>query len=63
MIYALTPGAVARTLGLAARLLPGPVGPEGDEPRSGRDSASRWAPSIATTLGDRAAALNNEVAG
>ena len=53
---ALTAGAAA----LAARLLPGPTGPEGDEPRRGRESESAWAPSIATTLSDKAAVLNNE---
>jgi NAD(P)-dependent dehydrogenase (short-subunit alcohol dehydrogenase family) len=54
------PGCVARMMMLAARLLPGPAGPEGNHPRRGRDSESAWAPSVATTLGDRAAVLNNE---
>jgi NAD(P)-dependent dehydrogenase (short-subunit alcohol dehydrogenase family) len=58
---ALSPGMVARATELTVRLLPGPAGPEGDIPRRGRDSESRWAPSAATTLTDRAAILNNEV--
>ena len=55
------PAAVARMMNVAVRLLPGPVGPEGDRIRRGRESESRWAPSVATTLSDRAAVLNNEV--
>ena len=54
------PSAVARIMMIAARLLPGPGGPEGDRPKRGRESESPWAPSLATTLSDRAAVLNNE---
>ncbi|HSK10785.1 MAG TPA: SDR family oxidoreductase [Vicinamibacterales bacterium] len=61
MLNELTPNLVARLAALAAVLLPGPAGPGGDIPRPGRQSESRWAPSFATTLGDRAATLNNEV--
>lgn len=60
MLNELAPSLVARITALAARLLPGPAGPEGNESRRGRDSESAWAPSIATTLTDRAAVLNNE---
>ena len=60
MLGELAPGCVARMTALATRLLPGPAGPEGDEVRLGRESESRWAPSIATRLTDRAAVLNNE---
>jgi hypothetical protein len=41
-------------------LLPGPAGPEGDEARPGRESRSEWAPSVLTTLTERAAQQNNE---
>ena len=58
---ALAPALVARMMEMATRLLPGPGGPEGDQSRRGRDSESRWAPSVATTLTDRAAILNNEL--
>jgi NAD(P)-dependent dehydrogenase (short-subunit alcohol dehydrogenase family) len=60
IVNALTPGSVARAMMIAAKLLPGPAGPEGDRPRRGRESESSWAPSLATTLTDRAAVLNNE---
>ncbi|HEX5475474.1 MAG TPA: SDR family oxidoreductase [Vicinamibacterales bacterium] len=56
---AVAPGAVARAMMLATRLLPGPSA-AGDEIRKGRDSRSRWAPSIVTALGNRAARANNE---
>lgn len=61
MLNELAPAFVARATALAASLLPGPAGPIGDETRRGRESQSNWAPSFATTLGDRAAVLNNEV--
>jgi NAD(P)-dependent dehydrogenase (short-subunit alcohol dehydrogenase family) len=61
MLNELAPHAVATMMSAAARVLPGAVGPEGDRPRRGRESESRWAPSFATTLSDRAAVLNNEV--
>lgn len=57
----LAPRAVARLTMLANRLLPGPNGSEGDQHRKGRESTSRWAPSAATILTDRAAVANNEV--
>jgi NAD(P)-dependent dehydrogenase (short-subunit alcohol dehydrogenase family) len=44
----------------ATRLLPRPAGPEGDRHRKGRESQSKWAPSPATVLTDRAAVANNE---
>jgi NAD(P)-dependent dehydrogenase (short-subunit alcohol dehydrogenase family) len=58
---ALAPGALAGATMAAARVLPGPNGSEGDRPKPGRDSQSRWAPSMATALSDRAAAVNNEI--
>ena len=60
MLNELAPAAVARFMMLVAKLLPGPVGPEGDRAKRGRESESAWAPSVATTLTDRAAVLNNE---
>jgi NAD(P)-dependent dehydrogenase (short-subunit alcohol dehydrogenase family) len=56
----LAPGLVARMMMVGNRLLPGPGGAAGDRHRKGRDSASRWAPSAATILTDRAAEANNE---
>ena len=60
-INGLAPSAVARAMMLVNRMLPGPTGPEGDRLRRGRESESRWVPSVATTLTDKAAVLNNEV--
>jgi NAD(P)-dependent dehydrogenase (short-subunit alcohol dehydrogenase family) len=57
----LVPGAVAHLLALANRVLPGPTDSAGDRHRRGRDSQSRWAPSAATALNDRAAVSNNQV--
>ncbi|HET9262385.1 MAG TPA: SDR family oxidoreductase [Vicinamibacterales bacterium] len=58
---ALSPAATASTMMAAARLLPGPTNSEGDRLKSGRESESRWAPSLATTLSDKAAAANNQI--
>jgi NAD(P)-dependent dehydrogenase (short-subunit alcohol dehydrogenase family) len=58
---AIAPAAVARLINLGTRLLPGPAGREGNVARRGRDSESRFAPSAATTLTERAAVLNNEL--
>jgi NAD(P)-dependent dehydrogenase (short-subunit alcohol dehydrogenase family) len=56
----LAPALSARVMMLADRMLPGPGGARGDRHRKGRDSASKWAPSAATILTDRAAEANNE---
>jgi NAD(P)-dependent dehydrogenase (short-subunit alcohol dehydrogenase family) len=56
----LAPTAMARLMALTTRLLPGADGPDGNRAQRGRESESRWAPSLATTLTDRAAVLNNE---
>jgi NAD(P)-dependent dehydrogenase (short-subunit alcohol dehydrogenase family) len=61
MANAVAPGAVARAMAIVSRLLPPPTGMSGDVMRKGRESESRWAPSIATRLSDRAAVANNEV--
>jgi NAD(P)-dependent dehydrogenase (short-subunit alcohol dehydrogenase family) len=57
----LVPSAIARAMMLANRLLPGPNGVNGDRRKRGGDSTSKWAPSAATALSDRAAVMNNEV--
>ena len=61
MANELAPATVARLMMVASKMLPGPAGPEGDQLRRGRESESKWAPSFATTLSDRAAVVNNEV--
>jgi len=58
---AVMPESIALILGLANRVLPGATGEAGDHARSGWQSQSKWAPSLATRLSDRAAAQNNEV--
>ena len=60
LLNEVAPAAVAKMMALVARLLPGPAGPAGDRPKRGRESESKWAPSAATTLSDRAAVMNNE---
>jgi NAD(P)-dependent dehydrogenase (short-subunit alcohol dehydrogenase family) len=62
---ALFPRLTADVMALVARLLPGPSphGEQGDEPRSGWDSGSRWAPSLLTYRSDVAVARNNEMRG
>jgi NAD(P)-dependent dehydrogenase (short-subunit alcohol dehydrogenase family) len=57
----LAPGVVARLLALANKVLPGAAGSRGDRYRLGRESESKWAPSTATTLSDRAAVVNNQI--
>ncbi|HEY0510676.1 MAG TPA: SDR family oxidoreductase [Thermoanaerobaculia bacterium] len=59
----LAPNATARLLELAARMLPGPSGADGQEARPGWQSTSRWAPSLLTRLADEAAVENNELRG
>ena len=55
------PRFVARAIAVANRLLPGPNGAEGDRRKRGSESTSKWAPSAATVLTDRAALANNEM--
>ena len=57
----LAPAGFAAAMMAAARVLPGPNGLDGDRPKKGYESESKWAPSVATTLGDRAALNNNEI--
>jgi NAD(P)-dependent dehydrogenase (short-subunit alcohol dehydrogenase family) len=57
----LLPSAVARAMMVANRFLPGPNGVNGDQGKRGGESTSKWAPSAATALSDRAAVMNNEV--
>jgi NAD(P)-dependent dehydrogenase (short-subunit alcohol dehydrogenase family) len=58
---ALLPGVVAKTMAVTNRILPGPVGPEGNVERRGYESRPRWMPSLVTRLADRAAEKNNEL--
>ena len=60
---ALAPNLTARLMELAARLLPGPAGEDGQEARPGWQTPSRWAPSALTRLADEAAVENNELRG
>lgn len=61
VLNAVAPSFLAHMTAIAARVLPGPAGADGDSPKRGRESESKWAPSLATTLTDRAAVLNNEM--
>jgi NAD(P)-dependent dehydrogenase (short-subunit alcohol dehydrogenase family) len=62
---ALFPGLMADLMALVARVLPGPnpSGEQGDQPRTGWESRSRWAPSVLTYWSDRAIERNNELRG
>jgi len=57
----LTPSAIARAMIVANRFLPGPNDDGGDRRKRGSESTSKWAPSAATVLTDKAAVVNNEV--
>jgi NAD(P)-dependent dehydrogenase (short-subunit alcohol dehydrogenase family) len=57
----LAPSAVARAMIVANRFLPGPNGVNGDQGKRGGESTSKWAPSAATVLTDKAAVMNNEL--
>ena len=59
----LAPSFYAEINSWVARRLPGPIGPEGDLRKRGRDSSSILAPSILTRLADRATRRNNELIG
>lgn len=60
---ALLPGPTASALALFNRLLPGPTDERGDESRTGWESRSRWAPSVATRSADRETVQNNGLRG
>lgn len=55
----LAPGLGIGLMELAERVLPGPGG-IGRQHRRGKESESRWSPSVLTTLTERAAGKNNE---
>lgn len=61
MLHGAFPGLAADLLSMVNRLLPAPGG-IGREVRTGKESTSRLSPSLLTTLNERAAAENNEVA-
>ena len=54
------PRAVAQAMMLANRVLPGPNLDSGERSQTGAESTSKWAPSAATVLTDKAAVVNNE---
>jgi NAD(P)-dependent dehydrogenase (short-subunit alcohol dehydrogenase family) len=60
-LYALFPGLSATVLGWVNRLLPG-TGGIGSDRAFGKDSHSSWSPSLLTSLSDKAARENNEIA-
>jgi NAD(P)-dependent dehydrogenase (short-subunit alcohol dehydrogenase family) len=62
-IEGVAPNLTADLAAAAARLLPAAEGRDsiGTAMREGRDSASRWSPTAATLLGERAAVRNNEL--
>ncbi len=57
---ALFPEVTAKLLEVTNRLLPGTNRDNGDTAKTGRDVRSSWAPSLLTTLSDRAAKRHNE---
>jgi hypothetical protein len=59
-LFAIAPGFGQRVLTMINRWMPA-AGGIGAQTRAGRDSTSAIAPSKLTTLGDRAAARNNEL--
>jgi hypothetical protein len=58
---AAAPNVVARAMTVANAALPDATDADGDTPRSGWQSTSRWAPSVLTRLTERAAQQNNEL--
>ena len=58
---AFMPGIVANAMMLANEMLPGVNEQTGDQGKRGAESTSKWAPSAATALTDKAAVVNNEV--
>lgn len=57
----LAPNTTARIMALTSSMLPGPAGASGFEARPGSRSRPSRLPSLLTSLGDRAAARNNEL--
>lgn len=58
---AVVSSALGRAMIVVNRFLPGPNGVLGNHGKRGRESTSKWAPSAATVLTDKAAVMNNEV--
>jgi NAD(P)-dependent dehydrogenase (short-subunit alcohol dehydrogenase family) len=58
---AFMPGVVAHAMMLANEMLPGVNDTNGNQRKRGAESTSKWAPSAATVLTDKAAVVNNEV--
>jgi NAD(P)-dependent dehydrogenase (short-subunit alcohol dehydrogenase family) len=61
MMNNIAPGVVARAMVIANHLLPGPNSDSGSQRKRGGEARSKWAPSAATVLTDKAAVVNNEV--
>jgi NAD(P)-dependent dehydrogenase (short-subunit alcohol dehydrogenase family) len=61
LTHALCPRLTASLTGVANRMLPGATGSRGEISLSGWQSVSRFVPSPATTLADRATIRNNEI--
>lgn len=59
----LLPELTARAMTLMNELLPEPTNVAGDQPKTGWESRSSWAPSLLTRLSDRATEENNELRG
>ncbi|HXH24029.1 MAG TPA: SDR family NAD(P)-dependent oxidoreductase, partial [Vicinamibacterales bacterium] len=57
----LAPELFSSAMTIMNRLLPAPTDAEGDRPRPGRESESRWVPSVLTGGMYRAATKNNEL--
>jgi hypothetical protein len=57
------PNGVALAMTIANGVLPSPTDEDGDTPRSGWQSTSRWAPSVLTRLTERAAESEQRAAG
>ncbi|KAB8144598.1 SDR family oxidoreductase [Chloroflexia bacterium SDU3-3] len=54
------PNLLAQAMNIVGQALPGYAGPEGDVQKTGRESESPIAPSVLTSLNDRAAERNNQ---
>lgn len=62
-VAGLAPGTIAHLMNLVNQVLPSPNPDRADESFSGRESQSKWSPSLLTRLSDRAAIENNETLG
>lgn len=63
LLSALMPETFAAALALVNKLMPGPIGPDGNAAYTGWDSQTELAPSLLTRLADEATVRNNELKG